>query len=205
MAFKKPAQTCQPIHQLIAQRWSPRAYSDQPVPNAKLLSLFEAAAWSASCFNQQPWRFIVATKQDHPEVYDKLFNCLVDANKAWANKAPVLMLAVSKMTFNNGNHNFHAFYDTGQAMANLSIEAVNQGLWVHQMAGFDPEKARQAFNFDDDFNPIAMATIGYQGDVETLPEQLRELEKAPRGRNFLGDFVFTEEWGKESSIFDEFK
>jgi nitroreductase len=187
-----------PIHDLIAERWSPRAFSDKKVAPDVLVSLFEAARWAPSSSNEQPWTYIVATNDD-PENYAKLVNILVPFNVAWAQHAPVLVLAVAHLTFaKNGSPNHNAQYDVGAATAWLTVEATSRGLYVHQMAGFDHDKARQVFAIPDGWEPMAALTIGYPGDPETLPQPLRDREVAPRTRKPTSDFVMTGIWGQKA-------
>jgi nitroreductase len=130
----------------------------------ELRSLLEAARWAASSYNQQPWHFIVATKED-PRVYERLLGCIVPANALWAGKAPVLMLTVAKLTYDaNGAPNRHALHDVGQATANLSLQATALGLAVHQMGGFDMERAREEFSIPEGYEPVAAIAVGYPGD-----------------------------------------
>src|SRR5881394_2967613 len=126
-----------PIHELLRRRWSPRAFDpNKPVESEKLRACFEAARWAPSSFNEQPWSFIVATR-DKPQEYAKLLACLVEKNQSWARSAPVLMIgATSLLWARNGKPNRHAFYDLGQAVAHLTVQATAQGLYLHQMAGF---------------------------------------------------------------------
>jgi nitroreductase len=187
-----------PVHDLIRKRRSPLAYSDRPVGLEELRSLLEAARWAASSYNQQPWHFIVATKED-PREYERLLGCIVPANAQWAGKAPVLMLSVAKLTYDaNGAPNRHALHDVGQATANLSLQATALGLAVHQMGGFDMERAREEFSIPEGYEPVAAIAVGYPGDPESLPEGLRARASAPRTRRELGEFVFTVRWGKTS-------
>jgi nitroreductase len=194
--MKKPAVTDHPITELLRERWSPRAFADKPIPAEVLRSLFEAARWAASSNNEQPWAFIVATKDD-AVTHAKLLSTLVEFNQAWAKHPPVLGIAVSRLAFSgSGNTNRNAFYDTGAAMADLTIEAVSRGLLVHQMAGFDPHKAIEQFLIPEGWEPIAAFVIGYPGDPQSLPDKLRERELAPRTRKPLSEFVMSASWGK---------
>jgi nitroreductase len=194
--MEKPAQTQYPIHDLLRQRHSTVAFDgDRPVEAEKLGSLFEAARWSASCFNEQPWRFIVATK-DNPTAYQKLLDCLVEANQAWAKNAYILMISVGKQRFTrNDNPNPYGMYDVGQALATLTVQAETMGLKVHQMGGFDKEKARILYGIPEGFDPAAAVAIGYPGDVFSLDESLREREQTPRTRKPLSEIVFSDSWG----------
>src|SRR5271157_6029406 len=133
------------IHELLARRWSPRTFSSRPVEPAKLAQLFEAARWSPSSYNAQPWAFIVATRED-AEGYNRLLSTLVDVNRQWAQQAPALILAVAKLDFDHvARPNRHALYDLGQAVANLTVQATALDLHIHQMGGFDPRSARELF------------------------------------------------------------
>ena len=193
--LKRPAETSTAIHDLIAHRWSPRAFESKPVEPEKLRSLLEAARWAPSSYNAQPWYFIVGTK-DNPENYKRVLESLIEFNQGWAKNAPVLALSVAKLKFDDGKPNRHAFHDVGQAAANLSLQAEALGLSVHQMAGIEPEKARKLFNIPADYEAVAGIAIGYAGEPESLPDGLRERELAPRQRKPLDSFVFTGQWGK---------
>ena len=139
----KQAATDHPILKLLAERWSPYGFEDRPVTEADLRSLFEAARWAASSYNEQPWNYFVATREDPPE-FGRLLSCLVDANQAWAKTAPVLVLAVVSLQFaRNKQDNRAAVHDLGLAAANLVIEATARSLSVHQMIGILPDKARE--------------------------------------------------------------
>jgi nitroreductase len=195
-----PAPTHHPIHDLLHHRWSPRAFSDKPVPPEILRSLFEAARWAPSSSNEQPWAFLVTTRDDK-ESHSKMLSTLVEFNQAWAKHAPVLAIAVSELAFaKSGQPNRNAFYDTGAAVAGLSSEATFRGLFVHQMAGFDPRKAVELFEIPNGWEPIAAFVIGYPGDPESLPEHLRQREKAPRERKPLESFVMGGHWGKTATF-----
>jgi nitroreductase len=194
--MEKPADTQHHVHELIRRRWSPVAFADRPVENEKLLSVFEAARWAPSCFNEQPWVYLIATIEDEQE-FARLLSCLVPANQAWAKTAPVLMLSVAKLHFDRGGkENRHALHDVGLASENLVIQAMTLGLMVHQMAGFDLEKARELYKIPETHVPVAAIALGYPGDAEALSEELQQREKAPRSRRSIGSFVFTGEWAR---------
>ena len=198
---KRPAPATEPIHDLILHRWSPRAFDSRAVEPDKLRTLFEAARWSASSYNAQPWYFIVGTKND-PENYKKVLDSFVEFNQGWAKNAPVVALSVAghKMP-HDGSTNRHAFHDVGQAAATLALQATALGLQVHQMAGILPDKAREIFGIPPDFEAVAGFAIGYPGDHMTLPEgRLRDNETGPRQRKPLSSFVFTGTWGETSPI-----
>jgi nitroreductase len=184
-----------PIHPLIASRRSPRAFASTSVEAEILASLMEAARWAPSCMNEQPWSFIVATKENKSD-FDRLLGCLVEFNVQWAQHAPVLLLSVARLTYEaTGKLNRHALHDVGQAIANLTFQATALGLVVHQMAGFDVEKARREFSIPQDYEPVAAAAIGYPGYSAELPEKLRKKDASPRERKALTNFVFEGGWG----------
>jgi nitroreductase len=193
--MQKPAPAESPIHELIRERWSPRAFADKPISSDVLRSLFEAARWAPSSNNEQPWAYLVATKDDR-ENFAKTLGVLVEFNANWAKNAPALALAVAKLTFSKNNaSNRNASYDVGASTALLSVEATSRGLFVHQMAGFDPQKARQVFGIPSDWDAFAALAIGYAGDLESLPQSLKDREVAPRTRKPLSEFVMTGQWG----------
>ena len=193
--MRKPAATEIPLHELIRNRWSPRAFAEKTVPPEVLRSLFEAARWAPSSNNEQPWAYLVATKDD-AENFAKMLGVLVEFNAGWAKDAPVLALSVAHTkTQRDGKPNRVALHDVGSATAQLTFEANARGLQVHQMAGFDAEKARQTFAIPPDWEPVAAMAIGFPGNPESLPEKLRDRELAPRTRKPLGEFVMTGGWG----------
>ncbi|MER2997008.1 nitroreductase family protein [Pontibacter populi] len=182
------------INELIKQRWSPRAFDSKPVEEEKLEALFEAARWAASAMNEQPWRFVFATK-DNPEAYEKLLSTLVEANQVWAQEAPVLILSVAKTSYSNfDSHNPHAWHDTGLATANLALQATELGLNLHVMGGFSVGKAREVLGIPEGYEPVSVIALGYQGDADQLPEPLKERETAPRSRKPLQEIVFNGTW-----------
>ncbi len=176
------------IHSLIKDRWSPVAFSGQPVEKEKLLSLFDAARWAPSSFNAQPWRFIVGIKGD--KTYTAMFNLLNAGNKIWATTAPVLVLSIAETIYvGRGKKNRFAMYDTGMAVGNLLIQATELGLYVHQMGGYDAEKATLVFELPEHQEPMAMMAIGYKGDRQQLPEEEARREDRKRVRKELEEFV----------------
>lgn len=196
---KKIAITDYPINEFIAERWSPYAFKKQPVSEADLCSLFEAARWSASSYNEQPWSYIVGTKQN-PELFQHLLSCLVELNQFWAKEAPVLVLAIVNHKFaHNHEVNKAAIHDLGLASANLVLEATTRGLSVHQMIGIIPDKARILFDIPDDSEALVGMAIGYQGDPMKLPDALKERDLMPRQRKSLDQFVFSGKWGTPRS------
>ena len=198
--MQKPAATDYPIHNLISHRWSPRAFDAKPVPAEALRSLFEAARWAPSSNNEQPWAYIVATKDNAAE-FAQMTSVLVEFNANWAKNAPVLGLAVSERALaKNNSQNRNAHYDTGAATTLLSIEATARGLFVHQMAGFDPDQARTVFNIPEGWDAIAAFAIGYPGDPASLPAPYNEREVVPRVRKPIKEFVMTGQWGHTATF-----
>ncbi len=198
--MEKPAEATHPIHELLRRRWSPLAFSEQRVEAETLRSLLEAARWAPSSFNEQPWSFIIATK-DEPAEFERLLGCLIEFNQQWARKAPVLMLTVASLKFaRNQKDNRHAFHDVGLAAANLVVQATSLGLAVHQMAGILPDKAREVYGIPEGYEVVAGIALGYPGDAAKLDEKLRRREQAPRSRKPLVEFVFTGRWGQKSPL-----
>ena len=190
----KPAKTDHPINDLIAKRWSARAFSTHSVERSKLLSILEAARWAPSSRNEQPWRYIVFT-DDNPEKLKKAQSVLKDINN-YAKRAPILICAITKKTYSdNGNYNRLHFHDLGAANENMFLEAFNQGLIMHEMGGFDVQKAREVFNIPEDFEVGIMIAIGYQDIHQVLPESLRQKAYLPRERKPLSEIAFLEELG----------
>ncbi|MDP1621372.1 MAG: nitroreductase family protein [Bacteroidales bacterium] len=197
--MNKTANTKYPINHLAINRWSPRAFLDKPVEPEKLISLFEAARWSASGGNEQPWRFIAGI--DHDETWQKIFSTLDPGNQEWNQHVPVLIIAVgNRISSWDGKESGYFQYDTGQAVAHLTIEAMNQGLHVHQMGGFSKEKASEIFEIPDDFQPLTAIAVGYIGDPETLSEKLRQRELQERTRKNLSEIVFSSRFGEPSPL-----
>jgi nitroreductase len=189
------ARTDHPIHELLAQRWSPHLFQDRPVTEADLCSLFEAARWAPSSYNEQPWSHIVATKED-PEEYSKLLSCLVEGNQAWAKTAPVLALGVVSLKFKrNGKDNRAAVHDLGLASCSLVLEAMSRGLFVHQMIGILPDKARELYQIPEHHEAWTALAIGYKADESAVPADLRQREQGSRQRRPLNQFVFAGKWG----------
>jgi nitroreductase len=183
----------------ILGRWSPRSFADRDVSLADLKKIFEAAHWAASSYNEQPWRFLVCPRNSL--TYKKIFETLVVQNQAWAGSAPVLILGVTKTKFShNDAPNRVALYDLGAAASYLTLQASALGLACHQMAGFDPEAARQAFAIPEDYAIGAVIALGYQGEPAALSnERLVAQETAPRTRKNLSEFVFSA-WDEPANL-----
>jgi nitroreductase len=197
--MEKPADSQYQIHDLLRRRWSPRAFDDRPIESEKLRSLFEAARWAPSSNNGQPWRFLVAVKENKAE-HDRLFNCLVEGNQQWASRAPVLLLSVAQLQFEDGSMNRHALHDTGMATENLVIQATALGLVAHLMAGFRIDQARADCQIPEGYEPVAMIAIGYPGDPAQLSDRLRAREVQPRVRKSVTEFVYSTTWELPSSL-----
>lgn len=196
----KTVNTQYPIHDIIAQRWSPLAFANKPVEPEKLCSVLEAARWAASSYNEQPWSFIVAVKEQ-PEEFERLLSCLAEGNQEWARNAPVLMISVAKLHFErNGKENRHAFHDVGAAAALLALQATALNLFIHQMAGFDVAKVWETYGIPDGYEPVAAIALGYHGNPQDLSERLQQRELNPRTRKSLETFVFTGNWGESSPL-----
>ena len=178
-----------PVETLLLRRWSPRSFAQDSVTDADIASIFTAAAWAASSYNEQPWRFIVGRKGD--ETWQKIFDALRPFNQSWAEAAPVLYAAFAKKNFTmTGDPNGVAVHDVGAASANASLQATALGLHTHGLGGFDPDKLRASFAVPEDFDPVACWTLGRSGNPETLAENYRAMEIAPRQRKPLSDFLF---------------
>lgn len=185
----KAAVTRYPVHELIRDRWSPRAFAARPVDRETLGSLLEAARWAASCNNEQPWSFIVARKEDGVR-FEQILRCLVPGNQTWAQTAAVLMISLARTTFaGNGKPNQHAWHDVGAATAQLALQATSLGLRAHPMAGVDRDCIRAEFSLPEGIEVVAAIAVGWPGDSESLPERYREREKAPRQRKSLDEMV----------------
>lgn len=196
--FDKKAETSVPINDLLARRWSGRAYDpDKNVSEKQIMALFEAARWSPSCYGDQPWRYIVCSKKTNEQAWDNAFTCLSEGNQSWARNAPVLLIAIADSILSkNGNPNRWAQYDTGAATMSLCVQATELGLMVHQMGGFDAKKARNMFSIPDQFTPMAMMTVGYQMAIEEINDEIREREFSQRQRNPLEMNFFNGTWGE---------
>lgn len=194
----KLADADHPLHPLLHQRWSPRAFAPQPVERAKLLSLLEAARWAPSGSNRQPWAFIVGIRGD--DTYARLADCLNPGNAEWALAAPVLILSVAQTVNSQGKPIRYALHDVGLAEMSLIVQAMALDLHVHPMAGFSAERARTAFAIPEGHEPAVMLAIGYRGDPGQLNERRRSQELEPRTRKPLREFVFGETWGEVAAL-----
>jgi nitroreductase len=195
----KTATTQVDVHDLIARRWSCRAYdASKSVSREQIVALLEAARWAPSCFGDEPWRFIVWDKNSDAAAWQKAFGCLGEWNQNWVKNAPVLLLVTANSLFSqNGKPNRWGQFDSGAAAENLYLQAVSLGLMAHPMGGFDEEKTRSTFNIPKEFALMAMIAVGCQGEPEVLDDnqELKELELADRARTPLGVHFFEGAWG----------
>jgi len=192
--MKKPAITLLELHPLVKNRWSPRSFEETPVEVAKIQRILEAARWAPSAFNEQPWRFIVGEKPNN--TWSNLLESLVEWNRNWAILAPVLISVLGKKSLTkNGNPNTTYQYDTGQAVAWLTVQAAQEGLVVHQMGGFDKEFVSKTFAVPSDFEPISIIALGYQATPDKLPLDYQKAELAPRSRKDPSELFFGENFG----------
>jgi nitroreductase len=196
--MKKPAITQAPIHELIAARWSGRAYDGiRPVNQNLTLALLEAARWAPSCYGDQPWRFVVWNRGEDATAWQAAFDCLAPGNRSWVKDASLLVLVAADTLFNhNGQPNRWAQYDTGAAAENLCLQAEALGLMAHQMGGFDPDRARAVAGVPKQFTLMAMISVGYPADPVTFSPEVSERETAPRTRRALGEMFFAGSWGR---------
>jgi nitroreductase len=187
--LKKTAETNYPINDLIANRWSPRAFKAEAIPKEQIFSLLEAARWAPSSMNEQPWRFIYAQKGE--TAYDQMVDSLLPGNQSWAKEAPLLIATVIKTTFEGSKRvNHSAAHDMGLAVGNLSLQATAYGIGIHQMGGFDRARFNDHFDLSEDYQAITILAMGYYGDPETLDEPLKERELANRKRKSLEEIAF---------------
>lgn len=194
--ISKPATSQQPIDPLIRKRWSGRAFiQDKPVTRDQIVSLMEAARWAPSCFGDQPWRYIVLDRFHNESAWLRGFDCLTEGNRQWVVTAPVLLLAVADTEFTrNGKPNRWGQHDTGAASENICLQAASMGLMAHQMAGYDKDKAREAFGIPRRFDMMSMIAVGYPASQGSLEGDTLKRELEPRKRAPLGDRFFDSGW-----------
>jgi nitroreductase len=195
----KQAPAVESVIPAVLSRWSPRSFSSREVSAADLRTVFEAAHWAASAYNEQPWRFLVGRRGS--PTYKKIFSTLIGFNQSWAGSAAVLILGVASTKFShNGTTNGYGVYDLGAAASYLTLQAAALGLATHQMAGFDQEIARKAFEIPEDYAFGSVIALGYQGEPTALGnEQLIAMEAEPRTRKPLKEFVLAA-WGKAADL-----
>lgn len=197
--LEKPAITQVPIHELLAKRWSPRAFDPKkPVTTTQILALIEAARWAPSCYGEEPWRFLICDQTQDPSSWEKALQCLAPANQIWAKNAPLLLIAIANNEFiagpKAGHPNRWAQYDTGAASENICLQAINLGLMSHQMGGFSPEKITTAFQLPENVTCMTVIAIGYQADPQNLEDDYYQREIEQRQRRPLETCFFAGQW-----------
>jgi nitroreductase len=198
--MSKKANTIYNIHPLLNERWSPRAFENKEIESEKLQRIFEAARWSPSASNEQPWYFIIG--QNNNSTYQKIFETLIEFNQLWTKFAPVLVISIGKSLTNKNEHNSSFKYDVGQSVAHLTFQAAHEGLFVHQMTGFDPAKAAELFEIPAGFVALSAMAIGYLGNPLMLHSRMQKTELAERERKNLNEFVFEEKFGQQSDLIE---
>lgn len=189
MVSIKHAQTQYPVADLIRKRWSARAFSPRAFTQLEINTILEAANWAPSAMNEQPWRYIVALKQNE-EGFQQLLSYLNPGNAAWAQHAAALVFSYAKTTYTrNQQPNINALHDTGMANQNLLLQAISMNIYSHVMEGFDKRKISTDFNLAEDEQAVVMIALGHLGDAAVLDEPFRSREATPRSRKELGEFV----------------
>ncbi len=198
--------TSQPLHDLIRNRWSPLGFDrERDIERETLLSILEAARWAASSFNLQPWRFIVAPRQNAAE-FQKILSVLREGNQVWAREAAVLMIAVTQRYRTPDAPNRHAAHDLGLAISQMVLQALELGVYTHQMGGFYPDKARELYGIPAEFEAFTAIALGYRSaTLDHLSESHREREAAGRQRQPLSEMVFNGAWARAADFLDEGK
>lgn len=178
---------------LFEKRWSPRAFSGKPIDRTIVNAVFDSSKYAASSYNEQPWRIILS--ENGSDSYRHIFDAMSESNQSWAQSAPLLGVVISKRYFSKtGKENRHAQYDCGAFMALASLRAVELGLFIHQMAGFDPQQVRNSFSIPEEFEPITLLAMGEVGDLEEIPMEFWENERESSTRNKKEEFLFWENW-----------
>lgn len=187
-----------PFLSLLEKRWSPRAFNGEQIDRSLVNAIFDSSKHAASSFNEQPWRILLA--ENERESYQKLFGAMSESNQSWAQSAPLLGVVISKRNFSKtGEENKHSDYDCGAFMALASIRAVELGLYIHQMAGFEPNLVRNSFNISEEFEPITMFAMGEIGELEEIPKKFWDQEKDTSPRKGLNEFLFWEKWNENQT------
>ena len=194
----RPAPTTIAIHDLLKRRWSPRAFDpNRPVTREQLKVLLEAGRWAPSCNGDEPWRYLIWDKGRDPQGWQKAYDCLNENNKKWVKNVPLLMLSCAGSAFEaTGKPNRWTQHDTGAASVSMALQAVAMGLVIHQMGGWDADKARAAFAIPPEYTPMAMIAVGYQASPDILDEETKAKEMRPRGRKPVVERFYEGGWGK---------
>lgn len=199
--MQKPAETRFPVHELIAERWSPVCFDERPIEPEKIGSLFEAARWAPSSYNEQPWSFLAAGRDNRPE-FDRLLGCLMEANQAWAKHAGLLAISVAaKVYARNDKPNRHAWHDVGAATQNLILQAMAMGLHAHPMGGFDAARVQQEYHLPEHYEACTAVAVGYLStDLDRFSADLKQRQLGGRMRKPLSEMVFRGAWGRPFSL-----
>src|SRR3954471_10829978 len=195
---ERKAETSVPIDDLLARRWSPRAFdANRPVSREQLRALLEAARWAPSCNGDEPWRYLMWDRTRDAEGWQKAFDCLSEGNRKWCKNVPVLMLSCAGSIYgHSGKPNRFAPHDTGMADLSIALQAVTLGLIAHQMGGYDAQKAREAFGIPEEYTPQAMIAVGYEAAPDVLDDETKAKELKPRSRKPLETHFFEGAWGE---------
>jgi nitroreductase len=198
----RPAPTSIPIHDLLKRRWSPRAFDpNRPVTREQLKALLEAGRWAPSCNGDEPWRYLIWDKGRDPQGWQKAYDCLNENNKKWVKNVTLLMLSCAGSAFEaTGKPNRWTQHDTGAASVSMALQAVALGLVIHQMGGWDVEKARASFAIPPEYTPMAMIAVGYQTGPEILDDETKAKEMRPRARKPVADRFYEGGWGKAVTL-----
>ncbi len=181
-----------PLTDLLKKRWSPRAFSGQPVSKEDMATILEAGTWSFSSSNHQPWRFIIGHRGS--ALFDQIHGCLLPGNQPWTKHAAVLLVSLAQTRLSkNHAENKWALHDVGAANMCIALQATSMGIYAHPMAGFDREKTMLEFGLDPEIVPVTFMALGYQGDAEQLEEPYRSWELAPRTRKDLSDVILKQD------------
>jgi nitroreductase len=192
----KQAGTDHPVHEIIRHRWSPYRFTQRRVSDEDLHALFEAARWAPSSYNEQPWRYIVA-RREQPEEFNKLVSCLEDSNQTWAQHASVVALAFARTTFErNGKVNKAAFHDLGAAASFMSFEATSRGIAVHQIIGLHPDVVNENYEVPEEYQVLTALAIGYADLSPDTDGVHAERDNTARSRKKITEFVFHDDWGQ---------
>jgi len=194
--IEKKAETSVPINDLIARRWSGRAFDpDRHIMHADIVALLEAARWAPSCYGDQPWRYIVCNRHTNPDAWQQALACLAEGNQSWARYAPLLVLVVAdNFMVRDGRPNRWGQYDTGAASISICLQALDLGLMTHQMGGFDANAARRLFHIPVQCTPMSMMAVGYPLPEQAIPPEMKERELQPRARKPLTEYFYDGAW-----------
>ncbi|HUX96441.1 MAG TPA: nitroreductase family protein [Bacteroidales bacterium] len=178
------------VLEIIQGRWSPYAFSQLPVDDFKIKAMFEAAGHAPSCFNEQPWMFVYTTFEEH-DIFEDYLGFLAESNQLWAKNAWALIVTLARTKFShNSKPNRFALYDTGMAVANLSLQAMTFDIYIHQMGGFSVEKVREYFRLPEDIVPVSVMAAGFLGDGQGLSPEILRKDELRRPRKFVNDYTF---------------